>query len=123
MTKIKVLLANRPQSLRKSLRNIIYSQTDMEVVGEALEPVEILLMVGKTEADVVIVTLPNSDEDPGIYSHLLAEYPQLLIFAVSPELESALLYRQLVSKEQIFKVSKEEIPALIRKVKDKDMDR
>ena len=123
MKKIKVLLANRPQSLRESLRNLIYSQTDMEVVGEALEPVEILLMVGKTEADVVIVTLPNSDEDPGIYSHLFAEYPQLLIFAVSPELESALLYRQLVSKEQIFKVSKEEIPALIRKVKDKDMDR
>ena len=118
MTKIKVLLANSQESLRESLRKLIYCQTDMEVVGEAREPIELLLMVGKTQAEVVIVTLPNTDEDPGIYSHLLAEYPQLLILALSTEHENAYLYRQLTAKEHISKASEEVILAVIRKVKN-----
>src|ERR1700756_5385427 len=77
--KIRILLANRPQLLYESLENLIQCQTDMEVVGEVFDPVELLLMVGRTQADVVVIALPSSDEEPGIFSHLLAEYPQLLI--------------------------------------------
>ena len=114
--KIKVVLVNRSQLLHESLVNLIQCQTDIEVVGEVFDLVDLLLIVGKTQADVVVLALPDSDEDPGICSHLLIEYPQLLIFVLSPELENAFLYRQIIAKECVSEVSKGGILEAIRKV-------
>jgi DNA-binding NarL/FixJ family response regulator len=115
---IKVLLAQNPQMLRGLVGDLIQSQADMEVVGEVLNPIEILLTVKTTKADVVIITLLNSEEEPGIISHLLAEYPNLLIIAISSTRNLAYTYRKTVSKEKLFNISKEDILAAIRTVKE-----
>lgn len=72
----------------------------MEVVGETLDPLEVLLEVRRTEADVVITSLPASGE-PSISSHLLAEFPQLVVIGLAPEGERAVLYRQVMVKQPI----------------------
>lgn len=100
MSTLKVLLANRPKMLRELLRDLVCQQPDMDVVGEALDPLEVLYSVRKTEADIVVTTLPRSGE-PGISSHLLAEFPELLVLALAPAGDRATLYRQVVVTEKL----------------------
>ena len=118
MYEIKVLLANDPQLLRDLVGDFIHSQRDMEVVGEVADLFDLLFTVKITKADVVIISLPNADEDPGIISHLLAEYPNLLIVAISPTCNLACTYRQATSKEKFFNISSEKILTMIRNVKE-----
>lgn len=80
--KIRILLANRPRMTRELLKEIMESQPDMEMVGEVLNPVDLLVAVRETEADAVILALQDSEE-PGLTSHLLAEYPDLTIVGLA----------------------------------------
>ena len=68
---MKVLLANEPEAVRTGLATFLQQQSDIEVVGTVLDPIELLVAVEDTQADVVIVTLPDTGEMPGICSHLL----------------------------------------------------
>ncbi len=82
MKKIKILLANRPRLMREVMREIFEDQSDMEVVGEVLDPLGLLVAVKEMEADVVILAVKGSEE-PGLCSHLLAEFPNLTIFGLA----------------------------------------
>lgn len=48
MTKTKVLLASRPKMLSEVIRYLIQHQPDMIVIGEVVEPIELLLAVKST---------------------------------------------------------------------------
>jgi hypothetical protein len=74
--------------------------------------------VGDTQADVVIVTLPDSGEMPGICSHLFHEYPQLLILALSSSRTRACVYRQSITVESLADISDEGILTAVRRVKN-----
>lgn len=92
MQKIKVLLASRPKLLSEVIRNMIARQPDMEVLGEVLDPIELLLAVKTTGAEVVIVTPIDSEEEPRLCRHLLADHPLLKIVTLSRTGEAATLY-------------------------------
>jgi hypothetical protein len=89
----------------------------MMVVGEITDPVEILIMTGEREAEVVVMDSLNGETDPGICSHLLSEFPDLLILALSPGLEQAIIYRQSISKELLLNLSEKEILSAIRQAR------
>lgn len=112
MNKVKVLLANKPRMLRESLRSIIDRELDLEVVAEEPDLVELLAAVDRTGADVVIVNLPESGEVPGICSHLLYEYPDLLILALSPVKGEAFAYRLTISRSQLNATEKSLLAAI-----------
>ena len=112
---VRVLLANRPRALRARLAKLLQRQSDIEVVGTVLDPIELLVAVEDTQADVVVVTLPDSGEIPGICSHLLHEYPQLLILALSLACTGACVYRQTITVEQLSDTSDEGILTAVRK--------
>jgi DNA-binding NarL/FixJ family response regulator len=114
---VKVLLANGPEALPIGLATLLQQQSDIEVVGTVLDPVELLVAVGDTQADVVVVTLPDSGEMPGICSHLLHEYPQLLILALSSARTRACVYRQAITVEPLADISDEGILTTVRRVK------
>ena len=114
---VKVLLANGPEVLRTGLAMLLQQQSDIEVVGTVLDPVELLVAVGDTQADVVVVTLPDSGEMPGICSHLLHEYPQLLILALSSSRTRACVYCQSITVESLADISDEGILTAVRMVK------
>jgi len=86
--KIKILLANRPRMLREVVRKMIDVQPDMEVAGEVLDPVDLLVAVKDTVADAVILDLEDSEESE-LTSHLLVEYPNLTIVGVAPNGKTA----------------------------------
>jgi len=96
---ILVLLANLPPTVRDVLGEVFASQADVRVVGDVNDQAEVLLAVGRTAADVVILGMQDA-ELPGIASHLFDQYPHLKILAVSSERRQAFLYElrpQLVS--------------------------
>lgn len=88
MKKIRVLLASRPRMMREVVRKTIEHQEDMKVVGEVLEPLELLVAVRDMEADAVILDLEEYEE-PALCSHLLAEYPNLTILSLAPDGKTA----------------------------------
>ena len=114
---VRVLLANRPRALRARLARLLQRQSDIEVVGTVLDPIKLLVAVEDTQADVVVVTLPDSGEIPGICSHLLHEYPQLLILALSLACTRACVYRQTITVEQLSDTSDEGILTAVRMAK------
>jgi len=90
MTKIRVLLANRPRLMREVIRELINGQQDMEVVDEALDPVEVLVAARETKADAVILATKDSEE-PGLCSHLLVEFPNLTILGLASDGRTAFI--------------------------------
>jgi chemotaxis response regulator CheB len=79
---VKVLLANIPEQMKRTLRTVVEGQDDIEVVGEEPDPVRTLIAVAETNADVVVVAALESAEEPSIVGHLLMEYPTLAVVAL-----------------------------------------
>lgn len=117
MDNVRILLANRPRMLRESLRSVLERRPDLEVATAAPDPIEMLAAVDRVEPDVVFVTLSGSGEDPGICSHLLAEYPQLLVIALSPVEQRAVVYRQVITREELRPLAEESLLRVIRRQK------
>ncbi len=118
MDNVKVLLANRPRMHRDALCSLLERQADIEVATTTPDPVELLAAVDRTEAEVVLVTLPESGADPGICSHLLAEYPDLLVIALSPVEQRAIVFRQVITREELMPVAEEGLLRAIRRQRD-----
>jgi DNA-binding NarL/FixJ family response regulator len=116
MRKIRVMLASRPKMLSDVIRNIIKRQPDMILVGDVVDPIELLFTSREADVDVVIVTPLKADGEPRICRHLLAEHPHLIILTLSEEGESAFLYRSDLKKKCIDKPSEQSILCVIREV-------
>lgn len=114
-SKTKVLLASRPKLLSEVIRYLVSRQPDMEVVSEVLDPLELLLAVKATNADVVIVTPLPANGEPHICTQLLAAYAQLKIVTQSAKGEAAYLYQTGLPKLRIDEPSEQLILGAIRK--------
>lgn len=114
---LRVLLANEPCVWRTYLGELLRRHSDVEVVKTGSDPIQLLMMVEDTQADVVVVTLPDSGTMPGICSHLLHEYPQLVILALTANRTRGHVYRQIIAAEQLADISDEGIVMAIRQVK------
>ncbi len=114
MRTIRVLLASRPKMLSEVIADLIARQTDMEVVGEVLDPIELLLAARATSVDVVIVTPLEAEPEPRICRHLLLEHPHLRIVTMPAKGNTALLYRSDAPTQRIVEPSGEAIVAAIR---------
>lgn len=97
----KILMVNVPGDLRNLLQDVIQRQENMLLVGEAADPIDLLLTVNETDADVVIMGHPHADRMPGICTHLLAEFPILLILIVSTTDQRAFLYERKITQEEV----------------------
>ena len=97
MKKIKVLLSSRPKLLSEVIRNMIAHQPDMEVVGEVLDPLQLLRISGQIAVDAIIITPLKSNGDSKICEQLLAAYPHLKIVTLSAKGEAAYLYQSGMS--------------------------
>ena len=89
---VKILMVDVPNGL---------SNLRQDVIGEAFDPIDLLLTVNETDADVVIMGHPQADSMPGICTHLLAEFPILLILIVSTIDQRAFLYERKITQEEV----------------------
>ena len=84
MSSTRILLAELSSALRQALVPVLadHIDIDVELVGDVSGAIEMLLAVGETRADVVVLGMPGL-ELPGIAGQLLDEYPQLTVLAVN----------------------------------------
>jgi len=92
VSKIRVLVANRPRLMREAVLATIADQSDIEVVGETQNDSEITELVERTQPDFLIIGLESPEARPGLCGFLLGRYPKMKILAVAPERASSLLY-------------------------------
>ena len=97
MSGTRVLLAVDSPLFRDLLRNRIAREDHMDVVGDVADPMDLLLAVRRTGANVLIHSWPDSEEMPGICSHLLLEYPALAVIGIPPDAERAYSCRQTIT--------------------------
>ena len=110
---LNILLVDVPNSLRDSLEEVIEHQDNMELVGEAFDPIDIVVTLSETEADVVIMGHPYADRVLGIFTHLLAENPYLLILTISTIDQRAFLYQTKIIREEVSYTVPEDLIARI----------
>ena len=113
MRKIKVLLANQPRIMREVMREVIERQPDMEVVGETLDSLGVLLAAKETEADVVVIALRDSEE-PGLVSHLLAECPRVTVLVLPSQGDTAFIVQMCPWRKEIVDPSDANILSALR---------
>jgi DNA-binding NarL/FixJ family response regulator len=114
MKKIKVLLSSRPKLLSEVIRNMIEHQPDMEVVGEVLDPLQLLPASRQTTVDAVIITPLKANGEPKICQLLLEEHPGLKIVTLSANGEAACLYQSGLRTKRIDEPSGQSILGAIR---------
>lgn len=98
---IKIVTIDIPDETHDLLKALIGRQGNMVLVGEAFDPISLLLTVKDTQADVVIMGHEQPVSIPGIGTHLLAEYPDLLVLALPPRGDRAFLYQRTISRDEI----------------------
>ena len=93
---------------------MLAQEPDLEIVGEVNSPIDVLLELGSTQADVVVIDLPTSGKDPGLCSHLLTEYPEVKVVAVSSGGDTSIVYETGVIQRYLPDVSLEAVTGIIR---------
>jgi DNA-binding NarL/FixJ family response regulator len=87
---IRILLGNSPAVIPEAVRELIQAQPDMQIVGDAESPMQILHNVVTRRAQVVILST-RGDEEPGLCSHLLSAFPDVVILCIAVDLSVAFL--------------------------------
>jgi hypothetical protein len=113
---IKILLSSRPKLLSEVIRNLIERQPDMQVVGEVLDPLQLLRVARQILVDVVIITPLRANGEPKICHSLLTEHPLLKIVTQSSEGDAAYLYQSGLLKKRIDEPSGQAILEVIREI-------
>jgi DNA-binding NarL/FixJ family response regulator len=111
---IHVLLTELPEALRIPVEESLSQQADMELTT-VHNYVELLIVAGETQADIVVLAMKDGDL-PGIATHLLDEYPQLKVLALSGTGERAHIYQLVPQLALIDETSASRLPDLIRTV-------
>ena len=109
---IRVLLADLPQVVYNAVHYALSRQLDM-IVTSVSNNMEILLAAGETQADVVVLAMKNA-RLPGIATHLLQEYPNLKILAVSADGRNAFFCELRPQLAPIDTISWDTLPDVIR---------
>ena len=95
---------------------MIERQPDMIVVGEVLDPLQLLSTSRQNVVDVIIITPLNANGEPKICHLLLVEHPHLLIVTQSKIDNAVCLYQSGVQKKSIDNPSELSLLGIIRKI-------
>jgi len=93
-------------------KTILSQDPEIEIIGEADDAVDALLAAGSTQAAVVVIDLPASGHEPGLYSHLLEEYPHVKVIAVSWDGSQAIKYERGIIKSRVQDTSPQSLKGL-----------
>lgn len=112
--KIKVMFSSRPKLLSEVIRNLIERQLDMMIVGEVVDPIELIFALREISTDVVIITPLKANGIPRVCSQLLKEHPRLKILALTLESEAVFIYQSGSQRDCIQRPSEQMILGVIR---------
>src|SRR4029077_1374123 len=89
---IRILVATRPRLMRELLLATLADRPDIEIVGEVSNESEIPASVKKTAPDLLVISLDQLGQRPGICDQVLRTHPELRIIAVASEHNHSVCY-------------------------------
>ncbi len=92
MTKIRVLVANRPRLMQDMVLATISEQPDIEVVGTVDDDANLASAVAELQPDFVVIALDNPALRPAICDYLLAHFPRVKVLAVAAEQDDSVFF-------------------------------
>ena len=101
MLALKVLIGDVADNVADWLAWTVSFEPGIELIGQTQEAFQVLLQAGTMSADVVFIGLPDSGAEPGIVSHLLGEYPYLIVLGVTRKLTDVAVFRLLPTRERV----------------------
>ena len=93
---IRILVANHPKLMREAVVAAFASQPDIEIVGEVSDNAQIEDRVNQTTPDLLITTLDESGERPGICDAVLNMHPRMGIIGVSSSKNYIVCYKAIL---------------------------
>ena len=109
---MRILLGEIGTTWKSSIRELAKQHTGVEIVGEARDSLDVLLQVRNEHADVVIISQTPEGNEPGICSHLLLEYPNVVLILVPSDGGADVLCRMILCKE-VRQASKEALLSML----------
>lgn len=112
---VKMLLGEIGTEWKRIVEELVAENGKLLIVGEAEKPVDILLQARKANADVVVLSQELQGGEPGVCSHLLLEYPNVVVVLVPSEDGPNVLCRMALYRE-IREASSEVFRDMLRKL-------
>ena len=97
----KVIIGALSERQQLQIKRLFTSRSDINVIGPISDAVELLMAVREMQAEAVILPLSKNESEPGLCSHLLAEFPGLVVLAISASGERVFLFDQAISRTEI----------------------
>jgi hypothetical protein len=114
MPNVKILLGALGTPWTRALGELVGENDQLQIVGQADEPVDILLQAKRVNADVVVLSQAPHGGEPGICSHLLLEYPNLVVVLVPSDSGPNVICRVVLIRE-VRDASREALRIMLRK--------
>jgi len=99
MPNVKILLGDIGTAWGQAVRELVGENDQLQIVGQTQEPVDMLLQAKRANADVVILSQALHGGEPGICSHLLLEYPNLVVVLVPSDSGPNIVCRMVLHRE------------------------
>lgn len=115
MSTVKILLGEIAAAWKHTLKELVAENGELQVVGEVEKPVDILLQAKSVSPDVVVLSQDPQGAEPGICSHLLLEYPNVVVVLVPCVGGSKILYRMALYRE-VRDASREALRRMLQKL-------
>jgi hypothetical protein len=91
---LRVLLGVGPPLLRDMLHTMLVEHGRFLVIDVEPRTIDVLVETRRCRVDVVIATLEQGSDVPPLVTHLLAEFPEVLVVGVSLREQSARIYHR-----------------------------
>jgi len=116
---IRVLIADDHAIVRRGLRTLIASQSDMEVVGEAANGVEAVLQTRTTQPDLVLMdmVMPRQDGATAI-REIKKEHPQVRILVLTSFAEDDKIFPAIKSGALGYLLKDTDTDQLLQAIRD-----
>jgi hypothetical protein len=115
MPNVKILLGDIGTAWTRVVRELVGENDQLHLVGQAEEPIDILVQVKRANADVVVLSQVLYGGEPGICSHLLLEYPNLVVVLVPSDSGPNVVCRIVLHRE-VREASREALRIMLRKL-------
>jgi len=99
MPTVKILLGEIGTEWKRTVKELVAENGELLIVGEVEKPVDILLQARRANADVVILSQELQGGEPGVCSHLLLEYPNVVVVLVPSDDGPDVLCRMALYRE------------------------
>src|ERR1700686_3173318 len=99
MSTVNILLGDIGAAWSQAVRALVGENDQLHIVGQAEAPVDMLLQAKRSNADVVILSQSRHGGEPGICSHLLLEYPNLVVVLVPSDGGPNVVCRMVLHRE------------------------